>query len=147
MSYSIGPTGPTGILGPQGLQGKQGPVGKPFGFTGQNFSYNSASAKLQIYSPSSSPITLTSTYRSGFYNLYSVSGTITVNLPSNSATYPLSEQVGMFWWFKNNSGSSITLTYVGTNAPSSSTLANGDRARVFLKSVDDTTGIPTYLTI
>jgi hypothetical protein len=147
MSYFVGPTGPTGILGPQGLQGKQGPVGQPFGPTGQSIPYLGSSTKLQVYRPTASPITLTSTYSSGFYNLYSITGSITVNLPSNSATYPLSEQAGMFWWFKNNSGSSITLTFVGTNAPSSSTLANGDRARVFLKSVDDTTGTPTYLTI
>lgn len=150
MSYFIGPTGATGIVGPQGLQGRQGPVGQAFGFTGPNFTYYGSGAKLQIYSPpSGSPITLTSTYPSAFYNLFNSSafGTTNVILPPTSISYPLPEQTGMFWWFKNNTPSpnTLTLTFSGDKAPPSFTISSTGRMKLIL--IVDANGNASYLTI
>jgi hypothetical protein len=110
MSYTVGPAGPTGILGTQGLQGKCGPGGSAVGPTGQDFKVVGVS-KLNVIQPSvSGPITLSPV--TTIYNIYQP-GDITVTVPSSSVTFPLTEQSGTHWIFKNNTVSFLNLTFTG----------------------------------
>jgi hypothetical protein len=110
MSYTIGPKGPTGIVGTQGLQGKCGPIGPPIGPTGKAFSVVGTS-KLNIKQQAvSGPITLSPL--TTIYNLYQP-GDITVTLPSGFVNYPLTEQSGVHWTFKNNTMFPLNLTFTG----------------------------------
>jgi hypothetical protein len=150
MAWVNGPTGPQGYQGAQGLQGRQGPTGPPFGATGPDFPYISTLTKLPfISSPTSSPISLTANYFASFYNLYSGSlGTsITINVPPTVPGYfPLPDQNGTFWWFKNNTSSTLTLTFAGDNAPSQVTVPSGGRKRVFYAYYNPT-GLANYVVI
>jgi len=110
MSYTIGPKGPTGIVGTQGLQGKCGPIGPAVGPTGIAFSVVGTS-KLNIKQQSvSGPITLSPL--TTIYNLYQP-GDITVTVPTSSNNYPITEQSGVHWIFKNNTMFPLTLTFTG----------------------------------
>jgi hypothetical protein len=102
------PQGPTGLTGANGLQGFRGPRGEPFGIPGP--SYTSSSKFLKIESPSGSTITLTEASFYTFYNIAAQS-TTTIVFPTRSESYPLPEQAGVFWVFRNNTGSSITLNF------------------------------------
>lgn len=103
-----GPAGPQGLTGPQGLQGFRGPRGLPFGPTGP--AYNGLGYLLTIVSPTTSNIVLTEASLYTYYNIASQS-TTTVTFPTRSETYPVPEQAGAFWVFRNNTISSITLNF------------------------------------
>jgi len=107
MSYVIGPQGPTGIAGTQGLQGKAGPYGPAFGPTGQSWT---VAPSMNVVTPTSTTLTLNPI--TTFYNLYGI-GSLTVNVPNDSAWYPLPEQSGIFWSFRNNTGVGISITFTG----------------------------------
>lgn len=104
-----GSTGPTGLTGANGLQGFRGPRGEPYGVPGPG--YSSSSTFLKIASPSGSTITLTEASFYTFYNI-AVQSTTTVVFPTRSESYPLPEQAGVFWVFRNNTASSITLNFL-----------------------------------
>ena len=104
-----GPAGPQGITGPQGLQGFRGPRGIPFGPTGPT--YSGLGYLLTIVSPTTSNIVLTEANLYTYYNIASSQATTTVTFPSRTETYPVPEQAGAFWVFRNNMISSITLNF------------------------------------
>ena len=84
----LGPTGPTGITGAAGLQGLRGLQGPPIGPTGPPFLLSNA--RLNVITPSSSPIVLTYSTLGSYYNITSAmttDGTFTIALPSYSPTY------------------------------------------------------------
>ena len=103
-----GPTGPTGYTGPTGLQGFRGWKGNAFGPTGPP--HRSCPTLLKIQSPTSSTITLTEASAYTFYNIAS-QATTTIVFPGRSESYPLPEQAGLFWVFRNNTSSTITLNF------------------------------------
>ena len=103
-----GPVGPTGITGPYGLQGFRGTKGAGYGPTGPP--HRSCPTLLKIQSPTSSTITLTEASAYTFYNIAS-QATTTIVFPGRSESYPLPEQAGLFWEFRNNTGSTITLNF------------------------------------
>ena len=103
-----GPVGPTGIAGPYGLQGFRGPKGAGYGPVGPT--YYSSPTTLTIQSPTTSTITLTEANAYIFYNI-AVEPTTTVVFPTRTETYPITEQTGLFWVFRNNTPSVITLNF------------------------------------
>jgi hypothetical protein len=103
-----GPTGPTGITGPIGLQGFRGWKGVGYGPTGPP--HRSSPYVLKIQSPTGSTITLTEASAYTFYNI-AVQSTTTIVFPGRTESYPLPEQAGLFWVFRNNTPSTITLNF------------------------------------
>jgi hypothetical protein len=128
MAWVNGPTGATGIQGPQGLQGKQGPYGPSIGQTGQPWT---TIPTVYLLTPTTSTIYLEPI--TTLYNLYGIGPNITVNLP-NYAVFPVPENTGVFWAFRNNTASTVTLTFTGdyTNTVS---LIVGQRCQL-ISSVD-----------
>jgi hypothetical protein len=57
-----------------------------------------------------------------YYNIASQS-TTTVTFPTRSETYPVPEQAGAFWVFRNNFGSTITLNFSNGTVDSTGTVA------------------------
>jgi len=89
----IGSTGPTGITGPSGLQGLRGFRGPPLGPTGPPV--GSTGLRLNIITPSSSPVYLYYTTLGSYYNITSnvtSDGSFTIVLPSYSPTYTTNNQ-------------------------------------------------------
>jgi len=89
-----GPTGPTGITGPTGLQGLRGYRGPPIGPTGPPV--GSSGIRLNIITPSSSPVNL---YYSTFGSYYNITSNVTTDgnfilaLPSTyNPTYTTNNQ-------------------------------------------------------
>jgi hypothetical protein len=104
-----GNQGPTGITGAFGLQGFRGPKGLPFGVTGP--SYRNLNSTIAIQSPTETTITLTEGNVYTFFNI-AVQPTTTIVFPiTRTETFPIPEQAGMFWVFRNNTSSIITLNF------------------------------------
>jgi hypothetical protein len=104
-----GPTGPTGITGPYGLQGFRGPRGIPFGPTGP--SYTSSGQVLKVATPTGSSLQLTEASFYTFYNMIISDNPFTVIFPVRSENFPIPENSGVFWVFKNNFTRILTLTF------------------------------------
>jgi len=108
--------GPQGITGPQGLQGRRGKIGVPFGPTGPTYpTAPSSNVTIPIVTPSSSNISLTEAGMGTFYNITPLAstGALTVTFPAITETFPVPEQQGRPWVFRNNCGTSVTITFVG----------------------------------
>lgn len=138
MSYGLqglqgpqGPPGVTGGTGPTGWQGVQGPQGTPFGPTGLPF-YNSTT-RLSLSGVTGSAATIlypTAASSTTYYTISGTSPTITgITLPSSTTGL----SAGSFWIFRNNTGSSLTLSltngtavYGGLSAASSVVIASGN---------------------
>jgi hypothetical protein len=104
-----GNQGPTGITGAYGLQGFRGPKGQAYGPTGP--SYNTLPSTISIQSPTGTTITLTEANLYTFFNI-AVQPTTTLVFPiTRTENFPLPEQAGMFWVFRNNTSSIITLNF------------------------------------
>jgi hypothetical protein len=101
MAWINGPTGPTGIQGPQGFQGRQGYVGPAFGPTG----LPCLNPKLNVITPTTRAITLTTSNPTTYYNLQYFnmflleSDSFTITTPTPSIFFPVPEQSGMSWVF------------------------------------------------
>jgi hypothetical protein len=116
--------GPTGLTGAHGLQGLRGLVGPPIGPTGPPVV--SSTLTLNVNTPSSSTIPLTVYNLGTIFNITSnatTNGLITVTMPTTNLTYPQTielfpapEQAGMSWSFRNNTGSSIMVTFSNDTA-------------------------------
>jgi len=110
------PAGPTGITGTKGLQGRRGWIGPPLGPTGPVYATGpSSNAVLTIVTPGSSNIALSTADFGTYYNITPAvsTGTLTVTFPSITEYNPVPEQQGMFWAFRNNGATSVTITFVG----------------------------------
>lgn len=112
--------GPTGITGAYGLQGLRGLAGPPIGPTGPPVV--NTTMTLNVNTPSSSNIVLTTANFGTIFNITSnatTNGLLTITMPTTSLTYPRTvelfpapEQAGMWWAFRNNTASSVTVTFV-----------------------------------
>lgn len=89
----VGVTGPTGITGATGLQGLRGLQGPPLGPTGPRFT--TSIARLNIITPSSSPVNLQYSTLGSYYNITSnvtTDGNFVIALPTYSPTYTANNQ-------------------------------------------------------
>jgi len=116
---SQGPRGPQGIVGRRGLQGT------PYGYPGVAF-YSAAGRVPVVNVTSGSSISPSTSSYGTTYNITIGIGGIT--FPSVPA-----EDVGAFWTFRNNSGSTLTLalttgtvTYNGNAAATQVEIADGN---------------------
>ena len=109
-------TGPQGMTGPQGLQGRRGKIGAPFGPTGPTYpTAPSSNVTLSIVTPATSNITLDMSGYGTYYNITPPAsvGSLIVTFPAITENFPVPEQQGRPWVFRNNCGTSITITFVG----------------------------------
>jgi len=66
---------------------------------------------MNVVTPTSATINLPAV--TTFYNIYGIGPIITINVPNDSAWYPLPEQSGIFWSFRNNTTNAISLNFTG----------------------------------
>lgn len=114
-----------GPIGPQGIVGRRGLQGTPYGYPGTAF-YSTAGRVPVVNVTSGTSI---SPATSGYGTLYNIRTAITgITFPSVPGG-----DVGAFWTFRNNSGSTLainlttgTATYNGDAAATSVQIADGN---------------------
>jgi hypothetical protein len=114
-------TGPTGPSGPSGLQGLRGLQGPPLGPTGPHFI--TSIARLNVITPSSSPVSLTYSTLGSYYNITSnvaTDGNFVIALPTytpvgsvetDNELFMAPEHVGRSWFIRNNFYYALTPTF------------------------------------
>ena len=131
----VGVLGPTGITGATGLQGLRGLQGPPLGPTGPPFL--PSIARLNVITPSSSPVSLAYSTLDSYYNITSnvtSDGNFVIALPTytpsgsvetNNELFMAPEHAGRSWFIRNNFYYSLsptfsngTVSYQGSNVSS-----------------------------